>query len=218
LGIIYNMDISQIKHTYYINLEERPDRKDQVIQEFKNIGITNPERFDAIKCSFGAVGCSLSHLKCLEMAKSQNLEHILIVEDDITFLNPGLFITQFNNFLNNCKQWDVVLLSGNNIGEYTVIEDSYVKIRNCQCTTGYFVKNTYFDKLIENFQTGINEFIKYPSEGKNFAIDMYWKRLQVTDKWFLITPLTVVQRPGYSNIEENHTDYTNLMLDLEFKP
>ena len=218
MGIIYNMDISQIKHTYYINLEERPDRKDQVIQEFKNIGITNPERFDAIKCSFGAVGCSLSHLKCLEMAKSLNLEHVLIVEDDITFLNPELFITQFNKFLNNCKEWDVVLLSGNNIGEYTVIEDSYVKIRNCQCTTGYFVKNTYFDKLIENFQTGINEFIKYPSEGKNFAIDMYWKRLQVTDKWFLITPLTVIQRPGYSNIEENHTDYTNLMLDLEFKP
>jgi hypothetical protein len=47
---------------------------------------------------------------------------------------------------------------------------------------------------------------------------MYWKRLQVTDKWFLITPLTVVQRPGYSNIEGQHTDYTNMMLDLEFNP
>jgi GR25 family glycosyltransferase involved in LPS biosynthesis len=212
------MDISQIKHTYYINLQERPDRKDQVEQELKNIGITNPQRFDAIKCSFGAVGCSLSHLKCLEMAKSQHWDHLLIVEDDITFLNPGLFITQFNKFLNNCKEWDVVLLSGNNIGNHTVIEDSYVKIHNCQCTTGYFVKNTYFDKLIKNFQTGIIEFIKYPSEGKHFALDMYWKHLQVTDKWFLITPLTVIQRPGYSNVEEQYTDYTSMMLDFEFNP
>jgi len=82
------MDISQIKHAYYINLEERPDRKDQVIQEFKKIGINNPERFNAIKCASGAVGCSMSHLKCLLNAKKQNWEHILIVEDDITFLNP----------------------------------------------------------------------------------------------------------------------------------
>jgi GR25 family glycosyltransferase involved in LPS biosynthesis len=210
------MDISQIKHTYYINLEERPDRKDQVEQELKNIGINNPERFNAIKCDSGALGCSMSHLKCLEIAKSQNLEHLLIVEDDITFLNPQLFITNFNKFLNNCKEWDVVLLSGNNFQPYQIIDDNYVKINNCHCTTGYFVKNNYFDKLIENYQTGINEFIKDTTKHKLYAIDMYWKHLQVTDNWFLITPLTVIQRPGYSNIEGQYTDYTTTMLDLDF--
>ena len=44
---------------------------------------------------------------------------------------------------------------------------------------------------------------------------MYWKRLQVTDNWFLITPLTVVQREGYSNIEKRHTNYIKMMLDLD---
>jgi len=209
------MDISQIKHIYYINLEERPDRKDQVIQELKKIGINNPERFNAIKCASGAVGCSMSHLKCLLNAKKQNWEHVLIVEDDITFLNPQLFITNFNKFLNNCKQWDVVLLSGNNVPPYQIMDDNYVKITNCQCTTGYFVKNTYFDKLIENFQTGINQFIKDTTKHKLYAIDIFWKRLQVRDNWFLITPLTVVQREGYSDIEKRHTNYIKLMLDLD---
>ena len=208
------MDISQIKHIYYINLEERPDRKDQVIQELKKIGINNPERFNAIKCASGAVGCSMSHLKCLLNAKKQNWEHVLIVEDDIAFLNPQLFITNFNKFLNNCKEWDVVLITGNNVPPYQIIDDNYVRITNCQCATGYFVKNTYFDKLIENFQTGIHQFIKDTTKHKLYAIDMYWKRLQVIDKWFLITPLTVVQREGYSDIEKRHTNYIKLMLDL----
>ena len=208
------MDISQIKHTYYINLEERPDRKIQIIQELSKIGINNPERFNAVKCSSGAIGCSISHLKCLEMAKQQNWEHVLIVEDDIIFLNTEIFIKQFNNFLNNCKEWDVVLITGNNVPPYQIMDDNYVRITNCQCATGYFVKNSYFDKLIENFQTGIHQFIKDTTKHKLYAIDMYWKRLQVIDKWFLITPLTVVQREGYSDIEKRHTNYIKLMLDL----
>jgi len=121
------MNISDIKHTYYINLEEREDRKRETIDELQKIGINNPQRFNAIKCVSGAIGCSMSHLKCLENAKKENLEHVLIVEDDITFLNPRLFITNFNKFLNNCKNWDVVLIAGNNIPPCQVIDDTYVK-------------------------------------------------------------------------------------------
>jgi glycosyl transferase family 25 len=208
------MDISQIEHTYYINLEERPDRKRQIIQELSKIGINNPERFNAVKCSSGAIGCSISHLKCLEMAKQQNWEHVLIVEDDIMFLNTEIFIKQFNKFLNNCKEWDVVLIAGNNIPPYKIIDDSYVKISRCQCAAGYFVKNAYFDKLIENIKSGIDKLLREPNKHILYAIDKYWFDLQLKDKWFLITPLTVVQREGYSNIEKKHTNYVNLMLDL----
>lgn len=208
------MDISQIQHTYYINLTERPDRKVQIIQELEKIGINNPERFNAIKCTSGAIGCSMSHLKCLENAKQQNWDHVLIVEDDITFLNPQLFVTNFNKFLNNCKNWDVVLIAGNNIPPYQIIDDTYVKISRCQCAAGYFVKNAYFDILIENIKVGLHHLIKEPTKHILYAIDKYWFNLQLQDNWFLITPLTVVQREGYSNIEKKHTNYINLMLDL----
>jgi hypothetical protein len=146
------MDISQIQHTYYINLTERPDRKAQIIQELQKVGINNPERFNAIKRTSGAIGCSMSHLKCLENAKQQNWDHVLIVEDDITFLSPQLFVMNFNKFLKNCKNWDVVLIAGNNIPPYQIIDDTYVKISRCQCAAGYFVKNAYFDKLIDELE------------------------------------------------------------------
>ena len=49
------------------------------------------ERFNAIKLPNGALGCSMSHLKCLEMAKAAGWPHLLIVEDDIKFLDLQLF-------------------------------------------------------------------------------------------------------------------------------
>jgi GR25 family glycosyltransferase involved in LPS biosynthesis len=50
------------------------------------------DRFNAIKLANGRVGCSMSHLRCLQLAKDRNYDHLLICEDDTTFLtgNSGL--------------------------------------------------------------------------------------------------------------------------------
>jgi GR25 family glycosyltransferase involved in LPS biosynthesis len=91
--------LADITNVFYINLQERIDRKAQVEQQLSKAGLTHFNRFNAIKLPNGALGCSMSHLKCLQLAKERNLDHILIVEDDIIFLNPGIFIEQLNKFL-----------------------------------------------------------------------------------------------------------------------
>jgi len=87
--------VDDIKHAFYINLTSRPDRKQHVEKQLNTIGI-KAERFDAIQLQNGAIGCSMSHLKCLEKAKENGLPYVLIVEDDITFTNTELFINQMN--------------------------------------------------------------------------------------------------------------------------
>ena len=57
----------------YINLERRPDRKENVIKELHKIGIERPICFKAVELENGAVGCSISHLKCIEIAKKKKL-------------------------------------------------------------------------------------------------------------------------------------------------
>ena len=109
--------MENINHILYINLESRGDRKIHVEKQLKSIGLRG-NRFNAIKLLNGAIGCSMSHLRCLQFAKEQRWDHLLIVEDDIDFLNPKLFKTQFDKFLNNQKDWDVVLLAGNNLPPY----------------------------------------------------------------------------------------------------
>jgi len=206
--------IQDIKHAFYINLASRPDRKQHVESQLNIIGI-KAERFNAIKLPNGALGCSMSHLKCLEIAKENSWPHLLIVEDDIRFLNPDVFKTQLSSFLSKHKSWDVVLVGGNNVPPYTKIDDTCIKVSTCQTTTGYLVNGHYFDTLIDNFRTGIKKLIEFPQQHINYAIDKYWFQLQRKDNWFLIIPLTVTQREDYSDIEKRPTNYTPVMLDLD---
>lgn len=206
--------ISDIKHAFYINLLSRPDRKQHVETQLNSIGIT-AERFNAIKIPNGAIGCSMSHLKIIETAKANNWEHVLIVEDDILFTQPSLFVKQFNSFLSKHQDFDVVLIAGNNLPPYKRIDDSCVQVTHCQTTTGYLVQKHYYDILIANYREGLTHLLKEPENHRLFAIDKYWFKLQANDKWFLITPLTVTQREDYSDIEKRPTNYTPAMLDLD---
>ena len=207
--------LDDIKNAFYINLEHRTDRKEHVENELNNIGIKTT-RFNAIKMTNGAIGCSLSHLKLLEDAKKNKLDHILIVEDDITFLDPSLFKTQINKFfeLHN-NNWDVILFAGNNMPPFEIIDDTCVKVSRCQTTTGYLVNGHYINVLISNIKMGLTHLINSPAETVKYAIDKFWFVLQNNSKWYLITPLTVVQREDYSDIEKRVTNYQELMQDLD---
>jgi len=208
--------IQDITHALYINLESRKDREIYVKKQLKSVGIS-ATRFNAVKLPNGALGCSMSHLKCLEMAKNNNWDHVMIVEDDITFLNPSLFAKQLNKFLDIHKVWDIVIIGGNNIPPYKQIDDTCVKISKCQTTTGYMVKSHYYDTLIENYREGIKLLLKEPQKHVLYAIDKYWFQLQENHLWYLIIPLTVTQKQDYSDIEKRNTNYINLMLDLDKK-
>jgi len=206
--------LDDIKNVFYINLEHRIDRKEHVENQLTNIGLKG-KRFNAIKMQNGAIGCSMSHLKLLQEAVKNNLAHILIVEDDITFLEPELFKTQINKFLELHERWDVVLLAGNNMPPYEIVDETCVKVSRCQTTTGYLVNGHYIKVLIQNIKMGLTNLLNKPDDKMNFAIDKFWFNLQKISNWYLIIPLTVIQREDYSDIEKKVTKYENLMKDLD---
>ena len=132
--------LDDLKHGYYINLEHRKDRRTQVEEELARIGLQDRvSRFNAVEMKNGRIGCTLSHLRCLEQAREQKLPHVLICEDDIHFLSPGVFTENLNKFLMLNLHWDVILLAGNNMPPYTRVNECCVKVTQCQTTTGYIV-------------------------------------------------------------------------------
>ena len=207
--------LDDIKNIFYINLKVRTDRRKHVEQQLNQLGLRSYERFNAIKTTNGAVGCTLSHIKCLELAKERGYDHVLIVEDDILFLEPTVFIKQMNTFLSYKHKWDVVIFGGNNVPPYERIDDSCIAVSSCQTTTGYLVNAHYFDTLLANFKEGLRKLLSEPEKHINYAIDKYWFHLQRKDNWFLITPLTVVQREDYSDIEKVRTNYMRSMIDID---
>lgn len=214
-------NLACIKHALYINLESRKDRRAHVeaqLDALKTGGVTNlvAERFNAIQhLVHGAIGCSMSHMRCIQIAKERGWDHVLVCEDDVLFTNVPLFLTQLEKVMATVPDWDVLLLAGNNIPPFRVVNDACVQVVNCQTTTAYIVRAHYYDALIDNYRAGINKLMRNPANKLNYAIDRYWFELQRRDRWFLITPLSVVQREDYSDIEQRFTNYAHLMLDLD---
>jgi len=210
--------LEDIKHAFYINLDHRTDRKEHVTGQLTNLGLQGFERFNAIKMENGAIGCSMSHLKILQTAVQNHWDHVLIVEDDITFLNPELFKANLETFLQrNGNNWDVILLAGNNMPPYDTVDDVCIKVKRCQTTTGYLVNGHYIKKLMENVKMGLTQLMYKPTSHAMYAIDKFWFVLQAVDKWYLIIPPTVVQREDYSDIEKKRINYQKIMMDLDKK-
>jgi GR25 family glycosyltransferase involved in LPS biosynthesis len=195
----------------YINLKYRTDRKIHVERQFLNLGI-HATRVEALRTLDGAIGCTISHIKCIELAKQNNWPTVCICEDDVLFTNPEVFKTQLDRFLKSDINWDVLLL-GANIAPPFDTHEFYLRVYNAQTTTAYIVKQSYYDTLLKNFKDGLELLKTRPYEKRYYAIDMYWKQLQQRDNWFILYPLTVVQMSTYSDIEERVVDYKKYMLD-----
>lgn len=203
-----------LKHIVYINLDERTDRKEHFRKEIQKLKMDplTPVRIPGKKMAVGAMGCSLSHIKALEYAKEQGWPQVLICEDDITFTNPGVLFDS----LEKCSRrpgWDVLLLGGNNWPPFYPVSDHCIRVNNCLSATGYIVRQRYYDTLLNNFREGVKMFLYNPTKGYLYALDVYWRKLQIRDKWFMVIPATVNQWDNYSNIENRTTAYSPLMLD-----
>jgi GR25 family glycosyltransferase involved in LPS biosynthesis len=203
-------------NTLFINLDHRRDRLEHVLMELTKIGVKG-QRFPAIKMQKGNVGCTISHIKCLELAKEYNWPQVFICEDDITFTNPQVLKNNLQKFVDSGIEWDVIVIGGNNCPPFVQVSDFCARVTNVQTTTGYIVKKEYYDILLHNFRVGLEKLMREPEKKKEFSIDIYWKHLQLSDRWFMILPLTVIQYYDYSDIEGKVTDYRAAMLDFDKK-
>ena len=205
------------KNTLFINLEQRKDRLTHAVAEFEKMNIT-AERVNAIKTKEGAIGCTLSHIKCLELAKSRDYEYVFICEDDIHFVDPALLKKNLALFFENHDiNWDLLIIGGNNVPPFQQVEEYCARVFYCQTTTGYVVKKHYYDTLLTNFKESAQNLVRHPGNKREYALDIYWKRLQMRDFWYMITPPTVTQYESYSDIESRTVNYDGLMLDMEKK-
>ena len=73
-----------LENVFYINLDDRVDRRVHVEQQLDKMG-WKYSRFPAIKKADGRLGCSMSHLKIITMAQRMELPYVCVVEDDILF-------------------------------------------------------------------------------------------------------------------------------------
>jgi GR25 family glycosyltransferase involved in LPS biosynthesis len=215
------MSIEEVlKNVVYINLDERNDRNEHFLQEIAKLRLKiQPHRVPAIKLKEGAIGCSMSHIKALEYAKKEGWPYVLICEDDITFTNPEqLIISLFKTLKqesseSNTLLWDVLLIAANNWPPFKQQYENCIRVTNSCSATGYIVRQHYYDTLLQNYKEGVKLFIQNTDKKHLYALDVWWKKLQIRDRWWMLTPATVSQwEQNYSNIENTVVSYSHLML------
>lgn len=183
----------------YINLDHREDRRQIMNKLFVegSIPLEKVERFPAIRHPVGIVGCAMGHIAILKKAKANGWKNVLILEDDMEWA-PN-FMEHYDTLkeLLAASTWDVCMLAG------LFMDYEYPRVKTALCTNAYIVNSHYYDKLMDNFETGLrnklNVQIPYaPLRSKaerdalrnklidsrnQFNVDTYWFILQDKDTW-----------------------------------
>ena len=208
-----------IDSVIYINLDERKDRNEEILQEIKKIGLPEDKvhRLSAVKRKWGALGCSLSHIACLEFIIKNGWKRTLVLEDDAGFEQSrwATGVSDINKMMqtsgqkNTDSKWDVIFLGGFVRDPNGPVKTEYPnlwKTKNTSCTHAYIIREEYAKKLLDHTETAVQMMMKYPSNLKQFNLDNAWSQLMAEDRWFITLPTLAYQRESYSDIEGSNAN------------
>ncbi len=191
----------------YINLEHRKDRKEQILNELKKMGINENKiyRLNAVHEKYnGHIGCAKSHINLINYAKKNNYKNILVFEDDFVFTNNKKEVLErLNKFLRQNKgKWDVVQLTSHYKTFRENDEENHVRLVNKASTSSsYMINEAFYDKLLQSLNSSVEnmerEMVEFNKSNNNikkkktttrYALDQHWYPLQKSSNWFLFDP------------------------------
>jgi glycosyl transferase family 25 len=181
----------------YINLDSRQDRRDIMKTFFEKGGIPMEKviRFPAIKKMRGALGCLESHTEALKMAKQNSWKNVLILEDDLEWLDLQEGYKKLEQ-LTQMPDWDVIML----VGWYWKYD--FPRVYNANNAGAYLVNSSYYNTLLKNRQTSLYNMKQAFGFHFNSTLndaDTSWKVLQKKDKWYGLEPCICRQVDGFSD-------------------
>lgn len=204
-----------IEKVIYINLESRPDRKDDILEALGNIEIPYRKivHFNAIEKTPGFLGCALSHAAVMKMIIDNDWGPVLVVEDDNCFYHDDEHIRQANIFLSALQKrdWDVALLGGNYYYAFEHEPELYsLKLKYSHCTNAYIVNRGYAETLYHAFNDSVRQITAGDIPDESKSIDVVWNELMNKDNWFGLYPCMAYQERGFSDIRGASMNYEYL--------
>jgi len=192
---------------YYINLDHRPDRKEEITSQINKIGLlSKTTRIPGVyEKGRGHLGCSKSHVIAMEDFINSDYKNCIIFEDDFKFIDD-LGIVKKQLFSSGID-YDVVLLAvGWETSEY---KNSFLKKSICTTTaSGYLVNKKIASRLLQNFKEGLQLLESAYKRGSKidstqdalYAIDQYWCKLQSSSNFYIFEPIIGKQSESRSDI------------------
>jgi GR25 family glycosyltransferase involved in LPS biosynthesis len=194
------------KSIYVINLKERNDRREHIINQLSTINCLEYEIIDAVdgskidnpsRIKNGAFGLLMTYKNIHNDWKNKGESDILIVEDDC------MFTENFNDHLELYiksvpSDWDMLYFGANHnyhMGQQTKKINNYcVKTNNSYSAHCVLMKPHIFDELINMIDT------------QPLEVDVLMAQLQKKYNSYSSHIALTTQIPSYSNIENKTVD------------
>ena len=194
---------------FYINLDKRTDRKEDIENELQSFNLSdNVERFSGIdRPEQGILGCTMSHLAVIKLAKERQYKQILILEDDFYFtVTKEEFENQLTEFFDSNISYNVCMIAYKLNNSTTTDYPFLTKVLDGQSASGYIVHESFYDSIINLYEEAIPQ-LEQTKQHWNFANDQVWKKLQPNADWFALTPRCGRQRAGFSDNSQKFETY-----------
>jgi GR25 family glycosyltransferase involved in LPS biosynthesis len=206
---------------YCINLDRRTDRWESCIKEFEKHGL-NVERFSAAdgnveNYNLGhpydneLAGC-FSHLNVIKRAKELNLNNVLILEDDVEFIeNVNELFDEYVKQLP--KDWYGLHFGGNHVyGLQRTSSPNIVRMNRSYAIHAYALNKDSYDIVIEHMTKEIDNVIKNGKSviKESVAADYFIAYLHKILNFYCFIPHIAWQKDDYSDIQKKNVNYNFL--------
>lgn len=183
----------EFDQVYVINLDVRSDRMKQVNTllnrykiPFKRIsGVYLKEKYSDLPnnhtttSSLGIIGCFLSHLTCLQDSRDNNYKKILVLEDDITFIDEHIKQINFKQLYNDVKtvDWNLFYL-GATFNNKLHKHSTYLDIPSGEvwATQSIGYDESIRDIILDNTTLDVNFYFQKDRQQKILPIDVFLQR------------------------------------------
>ena len=230
---LYYKEIKIADAGYVINLPNRADRKEKVIQTLSDLNITGYEFIDGIVMDnpeFKKLGCTQTYLNIFKDVLTYGFDNIIVFEDDIKLMN-GVSESDldaiFNNWSDTIKDYDVVALGVKLLPRSKISKnsDTHGSFKEMLCSQTLF----YHKHFIKHYVSQMKDYLDPSHYLYKCTIDMFLNDC-TNDRYrfihslnhksfnFGITiPMVFTQTSSYSDNELSPQNYDKIMEDAFWK-
>jgi len=198
---------------FLINLDKRKDRLQRCNSIFEQNDVLDlVERFpgvvpdpndkdipytkDTEKIKVPLYGCLLSHINIIKRAKQEGLKSVLVLEDDVNFININIIDKSVEQLMH--KEWSLFYLGSNTHVPLQKADDNLLILKKGYATHAIAYHESFYDYYIDSFNK---------------------KRIDIIDVWlsdhgqenfksYCTYPITAVQVSNHSDIHDAFADYS----------
>jgi hypothetical protein len=177
----------------------KPSRWPDLINECKRVGLSDVQKFQALKAIGPHQSFTLSQKKILQEFIESDNKYLLTLEDDVKFLDISPLRDAIYDIKVNGIKWHVLYLGGN-------IKDKCIKYRRNLSR----VSNVWTTHAVAYSRFAAQTLLlNFPNENELMYDNHLGNMLKFFNS-FMINPMVAIQRPDYSDIWQSNVDYTEI--------